>query len=310
LFHEDSYGYRAGKSAIEAVRICRERNWKHDWVLDVDIQKYFETIDHELLLKAVRKHCNERWVILYIERWLKAPIQHEDGRIESSPRGTPQGGVVSPLLANLYLHYAFDAWMTRAHSSIKFERYADDIVIHCRSEQQARLIKTKLEKRLAECHLALHPEKTKIVYCKDSHRCADYPNITYQFLGYSFRPRCAKSRKSNELFTSFLPAASSSARKGLMNQLRGMKLTRFLSMSIEDLAKRMNPVLRGWFNYFRHFYVGRLSGVMYYIDRMLARWVQRKYRKPCKAAVRWLDGVHRRSPHLFAHWQVIPHTNG
>lgn len=196
IFHPDSYGYRPGKSAIEAVRVCRERSWKYSWVLDVDIQKFFDTIDHKLLLKAVGKHCKAKWMVLYIERWLKATIRHADGREETSERGTPQGGVISPLLANLYLHYAFDCWITKTYPMVRFERFADDVVIHCQNEAQSEAIQIALKERLQSCGLKLHPETTKIVYCKDSARRKDYPNISYTFLGYTFRPKGAQNRKT------------------------------------------------------------------------------------------------------------------
>jgi RNA-directed DNA polymerase len=203
-FHENSYGYRPGKSGIDAVRTCRERNWKYDWVLDVDIQKFFDSIDHELLLKAVAIHCHEKWMMLYIERWLKTMIKHPDGREEACTCGTPQGGVVSPLLANIFLHYAFDKWIEREFPLVKFERYADDVVIHCSSENESREVCERLKERLLECGLKLHPEKTKLVYCKDGKRKADYPVIGYTFLGYTFQPRSARSW-DDRLVLGYLP---------------------------------------------------------------------------------------------------------
>jgi RNA-directed DNA polymerase len=193
-FHEDSYGYRPGKSAVEAVGVARKRCWRHDWVLDLDIKGFFDNLDWALTLRAVRKYTDSRWVLLYIERWLKAPAQLEDGTLVERSKGTPQGGVISPLLANIFLHLAFDMWMRKEHPDMPFERYADDIVAHCKTEEQARALKQSIERRLAQCKLEAHPEKTKIAYCKDDDRRGRYPNEKFDFLGYTFRPRRSKNR--------------------------------------------------------------------------------------------------------------------
>ena len=218
IFHKDSYGYRINQSAPAAVKSCRERCWSYDWVLDVDIQKFFDTIDHELMLKAVRHHCQEKWMVMYIERWLQAPVKQLDGSISKPERGTPQGGVISPLLANLYLHYAFDLWMDRKYPAVKFERYADDAVIHCKTEEQAEEIRETLGKRLAECGLTLHPKKTKVVYCKDGSRRGNYPEQSFKFLGYTFERRSAQNRNTGKKFLRFLPAVSNESGKSLERQ--------------------------------------------------------------------------------------------
>ncbi|KIX38063.1 hypothetical protein SY87_32710, partial [Burkholderia pseudomallei] len=191
VFHADSYGYRPGRSAIDAIRTARERCWRSDWVLDIDIKGFFDNIDHELLLKAIRRHTDCVWAVLYIERWLKAPAMLDDGELVARDRGTPQGGVISPLLANLFLHYAFDVWIGRAMPGVSFERYADDIICHCRTERQAKALWARLDERLRSCGLALHPQKTKLVYCKDTNRKGEYPCVSFDFLGYTFRPRLA-----------------------------------------------------------------------------------------------------------------------
>jgi RNA-directed DNA polymerase len=213
VFHTDSYGYRPGKSAVEAVRTARERCWRYDWVLDLDIKGFFDSIDWELMLRAVRKHTDCPWVLLYIERWLKAPVQMEDGSVVPRTAGTPQGGVISPLLANLFLHYAFDMWMTRMFPHIPFERYADDIICHCKSVAAARGLWSAIADRFAVCKLVLHPEKTKIVYCKDVNRGGDFPNIHFDFLGFQFRARKIMWVKPDRrIFShSFQPAASPKA---------------------------------------------------------------------------------------------------
>ena len=232
-FHPDSYGYRPGKSAIEAVGVARKRCWRYNWVVDLDIKGFFDNIDHGLLMRAVRKHTDNKWLLLYIERWLKAPVQAEDGTLVSREKGSPQGSVISPLLANLFLHYAFDEWMRRNYDNIPFERYADDILVHCKSEKQARWIKAVIEERLKQCGLELHPEKTKIVYCKDSFRKGDYPSKRFDFLGYTFRSRLAKDRYG-KFFVSFLPAVSNEAAKSMRRTISGWRIHRMTDKSIKD----------------------------------------------------------------------------
>ena len=222
-FHPDSYGYRPGKSALDAVGVARERCWRYAWVLDLDIKSYFDTISHELLLRAVRKHTDCPWVLLYIERWLKAPVQLEDGTLEPRERGTPQGSVISPLLSNLFLHYTFDRWMARNYPDIPFERFADDALCHCVSEAQAKILKEALEKRFAECGLQLHPEKTKVVYCKDDDRRGNSKNESFDFLGYSFRARRSKNR-FGKFFVNFSPAVSNAATKAIREEIRRWQL--------------------------------------------------------------------------------------
>ena len=219
LFDPDSYGYRPGKSAHQAVEQARKRCWQQDWVVDLDIKSFFDTIDHELLMRSVRRHIRSSWMLLYIQRWLKAPVEMSDGTLRERVQGTPQGGVVSPILANLFLHYAFDAWMRRTFPHIPFERYADDAICHCRTRQEAEQLKSALEQRLADCHLVLHPEKTKVVYCADSNRRERYPQIQFDFLGFSFRPRTAKNRWG-KIFTCFLPAVNPQSLKRMRMRIR------------------------------------------------------------------------------------------
>src|SRR6201988_235027 len=205
LFHPDSYGYRPRKSAREAVGQARQRCWWHDWIIDLDIKGFFDNIPHDLLIRAVKKHAKEKWVVLYIERWLKAPVQEENGQLIPRAKGTPQGGVASPLLANLFLHYVFDRWMTANFPQIPFERYADDAIVHCRTEKQAEMIRKAVAKRLSDCGLELHPEKTRIIYCKDDTRKGGHTDEKFDFLGYEFRPRESINR-NGKVFTNFSPA--------------------------------------------------------------------------------------------------------
>ena len=310
-FHADSYGYRPGRSAIDAIRTARRRCWRADWVVDLDIKGFFDSIDHELLLKALRKHTDCRWVLLYVERWLRAPMQVEDGRQEPRTAGTPQGGVASPLLANLFLHYVFDRWMVRTHPHTLFERYADDIICHCRTKSGAVALLAQLEERFVACRLRLHPQKTKIVYCKDAHRTGTYPVVSFDFLGYTFRPRLAKW-PHGEYGVAFLPAASHTALKGIRKAIRLWALQRRSDKDLDDLARMFGSNIRGWIDYYSHFYKSALYTTLGLIDDHLAHWAQRKFkrlRQRPKGARTWLTGVIRRAPGLFPHWRLL-YANG
>ncbi len=305
-FHADSYGYRPGRSAIDAVGKARVWCWKRNWVLDLDIKGFFDNISHELLMKAVKKHTDNRWIILYLERWLKAPVQMGDQSLQPRDKGTPQGGVISPLLANLFLHYAFDLWMARDHRDVQFERYADDIICHCSTKTQARRLLGQIGKRLNSCGLDLNMSKTKIVYCKDANRRGNYPRIMFTFLGYTFRPRCAKSRKG-KIFLNFSPAVSNQAAKEMRRKLREWRIHLRSYANLDQLAKMLNPVVRGWINYYGKFYKSGLFPILRHIDRWLARWAMRKYKKlrnRRKRATKWLLRIAKRQPQLFAHWKV------
>lgn len=305
-FHEDSYGYRPGKSAIDAVGVARKRCWRNDYVLDIDIKGFFDNINHELLMKAVRKHTQNKWVLLYIERWLKAPVQ-KDGELIECNMGTPQGGVISPLLANLYLHYAFDMWMERNYPSIPFERFADDAVIHCKSEKQAIMLRNKLKSRMKDCYLTLHPKKTKVVYCKDADRRGDYPNTKFTFLGYEFRPRGSRNRKG-KLFLNFLPAASPEALKEMKRTIRAWRLKWCTEKTPQDLSRMFNPIIRGWINYYGKFYKSELFRIAQSINLHLAAWFSKKYknfRRRPRRSMHMMGKLSRRSMHLFAHWQIL-----
>ena len=306
-FHPDSYGYRPGRSAHDALATARQRCWRCDWVLDMDIKGFFDTIDHELLMKAVRKHTDSPWALLYIERWLTAPVQLQDGTLLERDQGTPQGGVISPLLANLFLHYAFDAWMARNYPVVQFERYADDIVIHCKSLKQAEMLRGQLKQRLTECRLEMHPEKTKIVYCKDAKRLGDYPCISFDFLGYTFKPRKARD-KWGQYFLNFLPAISGKAAKSIRQAMRDWRLHRRSGLTMDELARIFNPILRGWIHYYGRFYRSALYFVMQHFDYRLAKWIACKYKRVRKSigkAFDWLHRVRCSQPRLFAHWSLF-----
>jgi len=261
--------------------VCRERCFKNDWVIDLDITKFFDTVPWDLIVKAVAHHVQEdpKWVLLYVERWLKAPLRRPDGSLTSRERGTPQGAVVSPLLANLFMNYAFDAWMAREFRAVPFERYSDDIVVHCVSERQARCVQAAIARRLAEVGLELHPDKTRLVYCKDSKRRGTYENTSFTFLGYTFRPRKAFNKKTAEAFTGFLPGVSRAKLTQMSRRVRAWRPLRLTTNTLDDLARGTNPVVRGWLAYFTAFYPTAVTPVRMRLDRALMRWARRKYKR-------------------------------
>ena len=267
-------------------------------MLDVDISKFFDTIDHELLLKAVDKHSAEKWMALYIRRWLATPVKHSDGKLEPSIRGTPQGGVISPLLANLFLHYAFDRWMRKEHPGVQFERYADDIIIHCKTEGEARKMKDKLEERLAEVKLALNTAKTKLVYCRDESRKGNYPDVGFTFLGYTFRPRLAR-RKDGSRFIGFLPAVSIGAQKKLRTTLRVRRIFRRPSLSLFEVASSLDQIVRGWCNYFQRFYKSATRRMLFELTYRLTSWIMRKHKMTRKRAAHMLKKFRERNPQFL-----------
>ena len=279
IFLADSYGYRPNKSALDAVGVTRKRCWKYNWVLEFDIKGLFDNIDHELLLRAVQKHITCKWALLYIERWLKAPMVKEDGTTIERSRGTPQGGVVSPIMANLFMHYTFDVWMTRTHPDLPWCRYADDGLVHCRNEQEAEALKVELQARFAECHLEMHPTKTKVVYCKDGKRKGKYPNVKFDFLGYCFRPRRVRNSRANSLFCGFNPAVSPSAMKAMRQAIRDLNLRRHTQLSLQDIARQLNPLLRGWIGYYGRYAPSALYPLLRYVNQTLVAWARRKFKR-------------------------------
>jgi group II intron reverse transcriptase/maturase len=306
VFHKDSYGYRPGRSAHDALAVARQRCWRYDWVLDLDIRNFFEEIDWELLMRAVRHHTDCAWVLLYVERWLRAPVRMPDGTLVQREKGTPQGSVVSPILANLFLNYVFDRWMQRNFPACPFERYADDALAHCASEEEANQLLSALQRRFAECGLQLHPQKTKIVYCKDANRRANHPDQSFDFLGFTFRPRGAMNR-SGKMFVSFSPAVSAKAAKEMRSVLRQWKLAHRGDLGLETLVEWLQPVVRGWVNYYGRFFPSALHQVLRVVDELLVRWARRKYKqykiRPM-GAWHWLQRLKLRQPTLLAHWQL------
>ena len=305
LFYEDSYGYRPNKSAIQAIDKTRVRCWKRDWVLEFDIKGLFDNIRHDYLIEMVKRYTQEKWIILYVERWLKAPFQREDGSTVSRKAGTPQGGVISPVLANLFLHYTFDDFMEKEFPNIQWARYADDGITHCVSLKQAKYLKKRLEERFRIFGLELHPDKTKIVYCRDSDRMGNYPITTFDFLGFTFRPRGAKN-KYGKCFTNFLPAVSDKAKKAIRKEVRNWRLQLKADKKLEDLANMFNSKIQGWMNYYMKFYKSEMYSLLRYINQCLVKWVRRKYKKrqARRKAEHWLGEIAKRERNLFAHWKI------
>jgi len=304
-FHDDSYGYRPGKSALDAVGATRQRCWRRNWVIDLDIKGFFDNLDWLLVMRAVRHHTDVPWILLYVERWLRAPVQHADGRLEDRTKGSPQGSVISPLLSNLFMHYAFDGWLRRNFPDVQFARYADDAVVHARSLAEAEQLLVAIRHRLAECHLELHPEKTKIVYCQDDDRRGTHEHTSFDFLGYTFRPRRAKNRWG-KMFISFLPGVSNKAANSIRETIRSWRIgaTRN-NQSLEEIAKFVDPFVRGWVNYYGRYYPSALTPVLRSLERSLVYWVRRKFKRfryHQRQAVHWLGRVAQREPDLFVLW--------
>ena len=312
-FHPDSYGYRPGRSALDAVGVCRERCWRSDWVLDLDIRSFFDSVPHDLVLKAVAAHTEERWVLLYVERWLKAPLQNEDGSLLERDRGTPQGSAISPLLANMFLHYAFDS--VDGPGSIRVSGSSATAMTSLSTPQanaKPACCGTRSPGGWRNAALELNEQKTRIVYCKDSTRGGSHEHTSFDFLGYTFRPRLSRNKVGGQ-FVNFLPAASDDARKRMRREVRRWRLHLRPDKTISDLARIFNPIIRGWINYYGRFYRSVLNKVLRRINAYLVRWAQCKYKRlrrhPAKAR-RFLVDVFRRQPDLFAHWRFGVRPDG
>jgi RNA-directed DNA polymerase len=303
-FHPDSYGYRPGRSALDAVGRCRERCYKTDWVVDLDIQKFFDSVSWDLMVKAVEANTDQQWVVLYVRRWLQAPLQRPDGTLQRRDRGTPQGSAVSPVLANLFLHYAFDAWLAREFPMVTFERYVDDAVVHCVSRRQAEQVAEAIGNRMEAVGLRLHPTKTRIVYCKDANRRGSHEHTGFTFLGFDFRVRAAHT-KHGVTFPCFLPAISKQALKKISAEVRRWRTHRRTGHTFAQLARVINPIVRGWMQYYGAFYRSALKPLLRRINAYLVRWIRRKYKRLAgfNKAKKCFSGITLRYPLMFAHWR-------
>lgn len=307
IFHPASHGYRPGRSALDAVAVCRRRCWEYDWVIDLDIQKFFDTVPWDLIVKAVETHTDQPWVVLYVKRWLAAPVQQPDGTLAERDRGTPQGSAVSPVLANLFLHYAFDAWMASRFPEVPFERYVDDVVVHCVGLGQARRVAEAIGERMEQVGLRLHPDKTRIVYCQDSNRCGVHEHTSFTFLGFTFRQRKARNKKGQH-FSAFLPAISKQALNKISTAVRSWRLHHQIGRTFNDLARWINPIVRGWMQYYGAFYRSALYPLLSRINAYLVRWIRNKYKRlrPVKKAIECWQRIVRDYPRLLAHWAWTP----
>jgi RNA-directed DNA polymerase len=306
VLHPDSYGYRPGRSAHDALAVARQRCWRNDWVVDLDIRGFFDNLDHVLLMRAVKKHTDTDWIILYIERWLVAPVQLPDGTLVKRDRGSPQGSVISPLLANIFLHHAFACWMQKEYPHIPFEYYADDVLVHCRTRRQANFLRQAIAERMSQCKLELHPEKTRIVYCKDDDRRGSHEHERFDFLGYTFRARRSKS-KDGHFFVNFSPAISDKAAKAIRAEIRSWQMHQRADKSLDDLARMFNAKVQGWINYYGRFYKSAMYPTLRRLEEELVLWARRKHRRfkyHKTRAIYWLGSIARREPALFSHWKL------
>lgn len=308
IFSNASYGYRQQKNAHQALESARLNCRKYDWVIDLDIKGFFDNIDHRNLMLALKKHVSEKWCMMYIERWLKAPIQEKTGKLVfRMDKGTPQGGVISPLLANVFLHYVLDKWLELSHSGVEMERYADDAILHCHTRNQAERLLEELGRRMSACGLELHPEKTKIVYCKDYRRRGNYEKVKFDFLGYSFQPRTTKSKKTGKLFLGFDCAISIVSKKRIADKLEELDIVNLNVKSIVGVATFLDPYIRGWLNYFGKFRIWALNPVFQLLRKRLVRWVRKRYKRYKNnliKAYKWLDKIKVQFPYLFYHWRL------
>jgi len=306
IFDDNSFGYRPGKSAHDAVSITRKRCWENDWVVEFDIKGLFDNINHDLLMKALRRHCNCEWILLYVERWLKAPLQRDKDNILVRDKGTPQGGVVSPLLANLFLHYAFDAWVRRELPGVLFCRYADDGILHCQSKRQAEYVLKRITQRFDECGLTIHPEKSGIIYCKDKNRKEEHERVSFDFLGFTFRPRRCVNGKGL-IHPNFLPAISQASMKAINQEIRSWHIQLKNDKTLLDISYMFDSVLRGWNNYYGRFYPSALNKIWRHFNWYLTRWVRRKYKRFAwhkRRSYKYLDKIARANFRLFTHWRL------
>lgn len=306
LFHSDSYGYRPKRSALDAVKVARERCWKYNWALEIDIVGFFDNLDHNLVLTMVNRHTQEPWVLLYIKRWMQAPVQQKDGKVIPRMKGSPQGSVISPILSNIFMHHAFDMWMAENYKTIPFERYADDLLVHCRTKAQAEYIQSQITRRMINWSLELSPTKTKIVYCKDAVRQETHEHEQFDFLGFTFRARQSRNFKG-QTFLNFSPAISAKAAKHIRATIASWKLSKRIGESLDEIADDIKLEVGGWLNYYGRFNKTATINVLKHVDLHLAMYVRRKYKRFSTpgGAMTWISSLRMRAPKLLPHWYAV-----
>ena len=306
VFHPSSFGYRPGRSQHNALAQCRDNCIRYAWVLDIDIKGFFDNLDHDILMLLLQKHSREKWVLMYVKRWLKAGVEQEDGSIAARTKGTPQGGVASPLLSNIYLHHAFDMWMQNNYPDKPFERFADDIIVHCASKEEAEIMLLRLKERMQEFALELHPDKTKIVYCRNYLRNEKHEHESFVFLGYSFQPRIVRDKfgRSKKILT-FSPAICQIAKKHITKRLREIFNDRMSNISLEEFAVRLNPRIRGWINYYAKYHRDETHKVFYRFNILIRKWIKNTYKIRGLAKIfEKYKQIQNVNPDLFYHWKL------
>ena len=308
IFSPNSYGYRPEKDAHQALEKVRQNCRKNDWVIDLDIKGFFDNINHDKLMLAVKKHVPEKWCLLYIKRWLTAPEQTKTGElVQKQGKGTPQGGVISPLLANLFLHYAMDKWLEQTHPRVEYVRYADDAILHCQSKSHAEQVLEAVRERMQACGLELHPLKTKLVYCRDYRRQEKHPEVKFEFLGYSFQPRSTMSKKTRKLFLGFDAAISISSKKRIADKMEELDIVNLNFKSIVGVAKFLEPYIRGWINYYGKFRLSAMNPTFQLLRKRLVRWARKRYKRyktNLNKAYDWLTRMRKQFPNLFYQWRL------
>jgi len=306
-FHNNSYGYRPLRSSHQAVEQVRQNVRKYDWVIDMDIKGFFDEVSHELLMKALERHVTEKWAKMYIERWIEAPIELESKeKVYRSGKGTPQGGVISPLLANLFLHYVLDKWMEKTYPKLSFVRYADDIIVHCNTEEESEKVLEAIKTRMAECQLELHEKKTKIVFCKKYKKRSEGRAVKFDFLGFSFQPR-PSAAKNGRMFLGYDCAISQSSKNKIISKIRETKFQRWTNRSIEEIAEFFNAKIRGWINYYGKFRKHKLNSLFRVLENRIIEWVRRRYkhlRNSYIKASKWFYRFKKNNKELFVHWKM------
>jgi group II intron reverse transcriptase/maturase len=306
VFSEHSYGYRPLKNSHQAVAEVRDNVQKYAWVIDMDISSFFDNMSHEKVMLALERHVDEKWVLMYAKRWLTAPMMDKNGNVTNREKGTPQGGVISPLLANLFLHYTFDKWFGQHYADLSFVRYADDIIVHCNSEEESREVLSAIKERMSACELNLNEEKTQIVYCKTANRKLKFKTVKFDFLGFSFQPQSTKNRKLNKVFLGYNCSISRKSELKISKEIKQSKFHQWTGSTLLEIAETFNPKLRGWLNYYGKFQLYKLNRIFGIFNWRLIKWAVKKYKRlggSMRKAGDWIRATAKSYPNIFVHWQ-------